>query len=165
MARYDKEFKYKVKRMMMPPSNKSVASISKETGISENTLYKWKREAKKEGLVVTDGETNSEKWTSEDKFQIVLETASLNESELSAYCREKGLYVEQIEAWKNACMTANGGLADEAARLSKELRDRDKEYKQVKKELARKESALAETAALLVLRKKMHSIWGENEDE
>ncbi len=51
-------------------------------------------------------------------------------------------------------MTANGGLADEVARLSKELRDRDKEYKQVKKELARKESALAETAALLVLRKR-----------
>ena len=71
----------------------------------------------------------------------------MNETELAEYARKKGLYVEQIKAWCDACMNANGGVAKEAARLNRELKESEKE-------LARKEKALAETAALLVLRKK-----------
>ena len=78
----------------------------------------------------------------------------MNETELAEYCRKKGLYAEEIKAWKNVCMQANGGIAEEAARLNKELKDKSKEVKSLEKELYRKEKALAETAALLVLRKK-----------
>ena len=52
------------------------------------------------------------------KFLIVVETASMNETELAEYARKKGLYVEQIKAWKDACMNANGGVAKEASRLN-----------------------------------------------
>jgi len=62
-------------------------------------------------------------------------------------------------------MNANGGVAKEAARLNKELKESEKERKKLEKELARKEKALAETAALLVLRKKADAIWGDPEDE
>ena len=62
-------------------------------------------------------------------------------------------------------MNANGGVAKEAARLNKELKESEKERKKLEKELARKEKALAETAALLVLRKKANAIWGDPEDE
>ena len=62
-------------------------------------------------------------------------------------------------------MNANGGVAKEAARLNKELKESEKERKKLEKELARKEKALAETAALLVLRKKAAAIWGDPEDE
>ena len=62
-------------------------------------------------------------------------------------------------------MNANGGVAKEAARLKKELKESEKERKKLEKELARKEKALAETAALLVLRKKANAIWGDPEDE
>lgn len=79
--------------------------------------------------------------------------------------RKKGLYVEQIKAWKDACMNANGGVAKEAARLTKELKAAERTNKQLQKELDRKEKALAETAALLVLRKKADAIWGNPEDE
>ena len=79
---------------------------------------------------------------------IVVETASLNEAELAEYARKKGLYVEQIKAWKDACMNANGGIAKEAARLNRELKDSQKERKKLEKELQRKEKALAEAAAL-----------------
>lgn len=96
---------------------------------------------------------------------IVVETASLNESELAEYARKKGLYVEQIKAWKDACMNANGGIAKEAARLNRELKDSQKERKMLEKELQRKEKALAEAAALLVLSKKANAIWGDPEDE
>lgn len=92
----------------------------------------------------------------------------MTETDLAEYCRKKGIYAEQIERWKNACMQANGGVAEEANRLNKALRQRDKELKLMEKELLRKEKALAETAALLILRKKANAIWGnltENEDE
>ena len=78
----------------------------------------------------------------------------MSETELTEYARKKGLYVEQIKAWKDACMNANGGVAEEAARLNKELKAAERTNKQLQKELDRKEKALAETAALLVLRKK-----------
>ena len=90
----------------------------------------------------------------QDKFLVVVETASMNETELAEYARKKGLYVEQIKAWKDACMNANGGIAKEASRLNHELKDSEKERRKLEKELQRKEKALAEAAALLVLSKK-----------
>ena len=89
----------------------------------------------------------------------------MSETELAEYARKKGLYVEQIKAWKDACMNANGGVAQEAARLTKELKAAERTNRQLQKELDRKEKALAETAALLVLRKKADAIWGDPEDE
>lgn len=89
----------------------------------------------------------------------------MNETELAEYARKKGLYVEQIKSWKDACLNANGGVAKEAARLNRELKDSEKERKKLEKELQRKEKALAEAAALLVLSKKANAIWGEPEGE
>jgi transposase len=88
----------------------------------------------------------------------------MSEVELAEYCRSKGLYVEQVNAWRDACMQANGGVAQEASRLQKELREKERSIKKQEKDLRRKEAALAETAALLVLRKKANAIWGDSED-
>lgn len=94
-----------------------------------------------------------------------METSTLSEIELAEYCRKKGLYVEQVQAWRDACMQANGGVAQQASHLQKNIRQKDRELKKMNQELRRKEAALAETAALLVLRKKANAIWGDNEDE
>lgn len=93
-----------------------------------------------------------------------METASLSEVELAEYCRSKGLYVEQVHAWRDACIQANGGVAQEASRLQREVREKEREIKHLQKDLRHKEAALAETAALLVLRKKADAIWGDRED-
>lgn len=165
MPKYSQNLKDKMLNEMMPPNNKSVAELSKEHGLSEQTLYNWKRQAKEKGMVIPKTNTSSENWAPKDKFHVVVETATLSEIELSEYCRSKGLYVEQVIAWRDACMQANGGVAEETATLQRNLRDKDKAYKQLEKELNRKEKALAETAALLVLQKKCRAIWGETEDE
>ena len=165
MAQYTKEFKNSIIRRMMPPSNESVNKIARETGLAEATLYKWKKEARSKGFAVPGGETECEKWSTQDKFLIVVETATMSETEIAAYCRQKGLFVEQVQAWRDACMQANGGVAKQAAELQKEVKTLEKNYKQLAKELQRKESALAETAALLVLRKKADAIWGGSEEE
>jgi transposase len=165
MARYSEEFKYTIIKRMMPPNNESVSPIARETGLSEGTLYNWKKQARANGMAVPGGEPETERWSTQDKFLIVVETASLSEVELAEYCRSKGLYVEQVQAWHDACMQANGGIAQQAAQLQKDLRQKDRELKDLHKELKRKEAALAETAALLVLRKKAQAIWGDPEDD
>lgn len=136
-----------------------------ETGISDVTLYNWRKQARVEGIAVPADGKNPEKWSSEDKFAIVLEVASLNEAELAEYCRQKGLYAEQIESWRKACLQANATSAAQA-RLQQKLTRKDRnKIRELERELRRKEKALAETAALLVLQKKARAIWGESEDE
>ena len=149
----------------MPPNSESIARIAKEEGISEQTLRNWQKRARRDGYAAPGTDAQSEEWSTQDKFVIVVETASMNESELAEYAREKGLYVEQIKAWRDACMNANGGIAKEAARLNRALKDSQKERRKLERELHRKEKALAEAAALLVLRKKARAIWGDPEDE
>ena len=162
---YSPEFKEAMLRRMLPPNNESIKKIAKEEGLSEQTLRNWRDKARKEGYAAPGTDASPDDWSTQDKFLIVVETASLNESELAEYARKKGLYVEQIKAWKDACMNANGGIAKEAARLNQELKDSQKERKKLEKELQRKEKALAEAAALLVLSKKANAIWGDPEDE
>jgi transposase-like protein len=164
MKRYSPERKESVLRKMMPPINMPVSQISRESGISDVTLYKWRSELKNKGKPAPGNGQTADNWSAEDKFAVLLETGELNEAELSEYCRKKGLYVEQVEAWKVAAIKANEAPADQD-RLLKEQRASDrKKIKQLEKELNRKEKALAETAALLVLRKKAQAIWGEEED-
>jgi hypothetical protein len=88
----------------------------------------------------------------------------LNESELSEYCRKQGLYPEQVQHWKEAAL--KGYESDEKIQ-QQQLSSRKEDKRKIKKlesELRRKEKALAETAALLVLRKKAQAIWGDEED-
>ena len=87
MARYTKEFKFTIIKRMMPPNNESAESISRETGIPEGTLYAWKKQARSKGYAMPAGEQEPEKWSAQDKFLVVVETATLSELELSEYCR------------------------------------------------------------------------------
>jgi len=162
---YSKELRDAMVAKMLPPNNQSISRISKQEGIPEATLRKWRDGARANGKAAPASNAGSDEWSTEDKFLIVIETAGLSETELAEYCRKKGLYAEQIELWKNACMQANGGVAQEASRLTKALKQKDKEVKLLEKELIRKEKALAETAALLILRKKANAIWGNLMDD
>ena len=93
-----------------------------------------------------------------------MQTYPMNETELAEYCRAKGHFAEQNEAWRDACLKENGGVAKQSAALQQELKTEKKRSKELEKELRRKESALAETAALLTLRRKARAIWGDGED-
>ena len=162
---YSDEIREPLLRRMLPPNNESITAISKEVGISEQTLRTWRDKARKEGYAAPGKDAVPDDWSTQDKFLVVVETASMSESELAEYARKKGLYVEQIKSWRDACVNANGGVAQEAARLTKELKTAEQANRKLQKELDRKEKALAEAAALLVLRKKADAIWGDPEGE
>ena len=120
---YSKELKDALLRRMLPPNNESITKISKEEGISEQTLRNWRDKARRDGYAAPGTDALPDDWSTQDKFLVVVETASMNETELAEYARKKGLYVEQIKSWKDACLNANGGVAKEAARLNRELKD------------------------------------------
>ena len=165
MKRYPQERKEAVIERMMPPNNVPVSVLAQETGISDVTLYHWRKQARSGGLVVPGDGKNPENWSAQDKFAVVLETSALNEAELAEYCRKKGLYAEQVAAWKDNCMQANATAIEQAEAAKDQSRAARKEIKDLKRDLRRKDKALAETAALLVLRKKANAIWGTEEDE
>ncbi len=146
------------------PNNKSVRELAREEGISEATLYNWRKAARAEGRLLPDGDGTPAGWCSADKFAAVVETAALNEAELSAYCRERGLYPEQVQQWREACERANDWDRTQHRRLKEVRREDERRIQELERELREKEKALAETAALLVLRKKARAIWGEGED-
>lgn len=163
--RYSREIKESIVKRMMPPNNEAISRISEETGITEATLYKWRKDARAAGNATPGDGQGSEQWNSEDKFLIVMETYSLNQAELAEYCRKKGLYKEQIEAWRDTCLSANGRETNQTKQLNQELKDEKKRAKSLEKDLLKKEKALAEAAAILLLRKKAQAIWGDQEDE
>jgi transposase-like protein len=162
---YSAERKEAILRQMMPPMNKLVSALAREHGISEQTLYTWRRSLKSQGVAVPGNGKNAEEWSSQDKFGVVLETAGLNEAELAEYCRRKGLFIEQIAAWRTACQEANADTAERMREQREQSKSDRKRIKQLEKELQRKEKALAEAAALIILRKKAQAIWGDPEED
>ena len=168
MRRYSEAVKADVRRRMSPPQRQSVAQISAELGIHVVTLYNWRKAWRLQGEVVPASEKDPEGWGATDKFTVVLETAGLNATELSAYCRERGLYPEQVERWRQASQDANEKpvLTLKEQKDLERLRAQDqKEIKRLKQELRRKEKALAEAAALLIASKKIQAFLGEDGDD
>jgi transposase-like protein len=158
--RYSKEFKESVLQRL-ESSNETVKSISEELNIPRTTIYQW--------IKTKNNSLNKPKpigkWTSEDKFHVVLETYALTQEELAAYCRRKGLYIEDLNLWREQCIKANKADTKDPLKLEQNLKEEKQRTKQLEKELRTKEKALAETAALLVLRKKAQAIWGVPEEE
>jgi transposase len=162
MKTYSSELKDSIVAKMLPPSNAGVAQLAAETGIPRDTLYGWRRQALGQARRPGASAIPLGTLASEEKFAVVVETASLNELDLGEYCRRKGLFSEQISAWRETCEQANAPLASKAERA--ERRAERAEIVRLGRELQRKDRALAEAAALLVLQKKVRAIWEESED-
>lgn len=163
-TQYSEEFKASIIARLLPPNNARVAEVAKETGIPKETLYTWRTKYRHvQGRTVVGQGQQPGVLRSEEKFSILLETASLNELELGEYCRRNGFYPEQIAGWKKAFILGSSPEINKAERT--QLQQQAKTIKQLQSELNRKDKALAEAAALLVLGKKAQALWGEPEDK
>ena len=141
--------------------------ISKELGIHRSTLYNWRKLWRLQGEVVPASEKDPDSWSAADKFTVVLESSGFNATELSSYCRERGLFAEQVDRWRQTAQDANANAVltmAEQRDLEKRHQQDQKEIKALKQDLRRKEKALAEAAALLIAAKKIQAFWGEDGD-
>lgn len=165
MSRISIERKEAILKRLLPPYSMSVKEVSEDEGISTATLYHWRQQLRRSGAAVPNSNTSSEQWSAQTKLAIVAETYSMTESELSQYCREKGLFPEQIQSWRSECMQGFKSSKEHEAEAKKQAKADKLEIKELKKDLRLKEKALAETAALLVLRKKLRAFYGEEPED
>ena len=165
MRSYSEQRRASVLTKLLPPNNGAVTQIAREEGICTATLYNWLKAARERGVPVPGSRKNSpDEWSGEAKLAVVLETAGLNAEELSQYCRRKGLYPDQVARWRQACIDGAESQPQRDRQAGEELKALKKSTRTLEKELRRKDKALAESAALLVLKKKYQALW-EDEDE
>ncbi len=139
--------------------NRSVRSVAQDLHVNYHTLKNWmKREAVNKRSVTPVKDRRPQDWSAEEQLLALHETHGLLGESLNAWCREKGLFAHHLSGWKAAfCAESKTGMS--GARDLRELRD---ENGQLKREIVRKDKALAEAAALLILQKKFRALW---EDE
>lgn len=164
MRRYSPVLKEKLLAKAFSPNPPSIVELAKESGISYTTLYSWVYMKRKKQGNIEGSPQRPKDWSKEAKFKAVVDTLNMTDAEKGLYCRKHGLYSHHLDEWKTLILA---GLSSNEAREHKaEYKQITAENKQLKKELNRKEKALAEASALLILKKKADLIWGvEDEDD
>lgn len=151
---------------LVGPHAMSACALSKETGLAQATLSRWRKEAStlKRKMPPKDEEKpvakQLQEWTPEEKFAVVLEASSLTEGELGVFLRSKGLTTAVLDEWREQAMTGLRGTSQVAATVVG-----SKRVKELERELARKDKALAEAAALALLQKKVQALFGDEDDD
>ena len=164
MARFTIGFKESaVKKALTRSSDMSIKDVSNELGIGYSTLQKWIANARNNNVLPDNQvsqyhEKSPHQWTREDRLSAIIATATLDNQAISEYCRKNGIYNHHLIEWKKEF------IVDAKKENKSELRALKEENRQLKKELVRKEKALAEAAALLVLKKKAQNLLGCSED-
>ena len=142
---------------LLPPESAPLEAVAREIGVSADTLERWRSEALAEPA-------REQTWTAAARLEAVITTAAMDEAARSAWCRERGVYPLQLQQWRQSATQA---LAEpEEVRASPQQTKHDRRrIKELESELRRKEKALAETAALLVLSKKVSAIFNKDKGE
>jgi transposase-like protein len=160
-------------RRMVGPGAMSARALARETGLSNVVLSKWLRQAGKVGAMPDDDPserpgpvsgppTRRQEWSAQEKLRAVNETSQLEGEALGEYLRRSGLHLAQVEQWREEATEA---LEPRRAGPAPSAGAERRRIKELERELRRKEKALAETAALLVLRKKLNALWGDGDDD
>ena len=141
---------------LLPPESAAVEVVSREIGVSASTLERWRADA------LASGQRGGV-WTAAARLEAVLVTAAMSEAETAAWCRAQGVYPSELAHWRQAAQAAledpsaaGAGSANAAER---------RRVKSLERELRRKDKALAEAAALLVLSKKLEALYPKDADE
>lgn len=165
---YPPEFRAELVRKLTMPRGPSVAELASKTGVHQTTLSRWLRAATTVRAKMTDDDIPAapvrarrpEDVPPEDKLRIVREATALSGSDLGAYLRREGVHEADVARWRkevdDAALAALSGRRQRTAE--------QKRIRSLESELRRKEKALAEAAALLVLAKKARALWGDSED-
>ena len=157
MARYGQKFKDAVVARLLPPESSSLEAVSQKVGISVATLERWRAAA----LAANDGNGSLRQWSPAARLEAVIVTAAMDDAARSAWCREHGLYPSDLDCWQQDALSGLGEPRDDGAAEARQERRRIKE---LERDLSRKDKALAETAALLVLSKKLAAIFHDGAD-
>lgn len=155
---YSAEFKNAIIEKILNRGPRTISEICSEAGVKYSTVDNWIRRDKSEGM---KKQKKIKSWNPEEKLQALMETSSLSEFELGVYLRSQGLFSSQLEAWKKEFLSSV--VSDRKIKVVKD--ERDQKIKSLEQEILRKDKALAEATALLILQKKVNLIWGNSDED
>jgi transposase len=147
-------FKQKMVQRLTGKNAVSATQLARETGVAQQNLSRWLEEARSLPIMADKPKLAVRVWTIEQKARVLADACQLDGEELTAYLEREGVKRAEYEQWRIAL--DEGGAASAST---------NKRIRQLERELARKEKALAEAAALLVLKKKVETLYGEDEDD
>ena len=156
VARYGQSFKSKAVARLLPPESAAVELVALQVGVGAGTLGRWQAE-------LLSGPARGRAQTAATRLDAVITTASMNETAKSAWCREQGVYAAELAQW---LASATASLVDpsKASVRAQAKPQESRRIKELERNLLRKDRALAETLALLVLSKKVDAIFNKGED-
>jgi transposase len=159
---YSHAVRQSILKKVLRPEGRSIVEVSRETGVNEQTIRNWIKRS--ESGIFDDGNQDScpRFLTPREKYQLVVEAAGIENEKLGEFLRERGLHSEHITIWDQELRDMIDKKNDPKDQELKELKKKNKE---LEKELQRKEKALAEAAALLILKKKLDTLTREHEDD
>jgi transposase len=157
-VRYSPEFKQSVVRKISTPGGPSAAQLAKELGVHYTSIYGWVKD-----YANTSSMKKSKEWTPEAKLEAIIKTVAMNENELGEFLRANGLHSNQIKEWKQEFYTAQKSAG--RPKLDPELVELRAKEKELSKDLKRKDRALAEMSARVILLKKSRLLFGETKED
>jgi len=173
MRGYSQTVKDAMIRKLSMPGGYSANALSRKTGIAQSTLSQWlldaatlepmKRSRPKSTATTTPHRPQD--WTAEERLQLVFAAAGLTDEALGTFLRERGIHEAQLQEWRQAALNALAPRSGRTERKSRETRELEKRLAATERALLRKDKALAEAAALLLLKKKVQAIWGDEDDD
>ena len=164
---YSAEFKEQALTKVRQRGPRTLESVANELSMSLGTLKQWLKVPRKKGSgqtvepLLLDGPAST--WTPAQRLQALHVSFALSGPELNAWCREKGLFEHQLNQWRESFCSPGGVVASDSRESKVALRELQGKYELLQCDLLRKERALAEAAALLVLQKKFRALL-EGED-
>jgi transposase-like protein len=151
------------------PHALSATALSSEVGIAQGTLSRWLKQAATLPSTMSPPDDDTKRpqdWSPEEKVALVLEAAAVPSAELGAFLRRKGVHEAQLAEWRTQVTQGAVAAMRPPTRAQREAAAVEaKKIRQLEREILRKDKALAETAALLVLQKKVQAIWGDEDDD
>jgi hypothetical protein len=157
MARFGKKIKERAVARLPPPEGAGISRVSHDLGVSVATLERSRADA-------LSRPARERVWTASARLQAVITTAAMDEAQRNAWCREQGIFPTDLESWQETASAALSQPEKHQARPQQTREDR-RRIKELERELRRKNKALAEAAALLVLQKKLETILRDSEEE
>ena len=157
MARYGQAFKDRAVARLLPPESASAGDVAREVGVGAGTLERWRSDALSQPA-------RDRIWTAAARFDAVLTTAAMDENAKGAWCRANGVYLKDLISWRQSATQALAAPEELRASPNQTKQDR-RRIKELERDLRRKNDALAETTALLVLSKKLEAIFQKGEAE
>lgn len=157
---FSREFKDSIVSKIMNRGDRTVEEICDREGVGKSTAANWLRD--RANVAGMAKQKASKKWTPEAKLKAIVDTQSMSEEDLGLYLRREGLHSNELKEWRDEVIK---GLEPIARKSASKKDERDEKIKSLEREIRRKDKALAEASALLILQKKIDLIWGSKDED